>query len=32
MPTLNDIRSTYLDFFNRNGHQVVPSLAAGAAK
>ena len=25
MPTLNDIRSTYLDFFNRNGHQVVPS-------
>ncbi|MEO8244836.1 MAG: alanine--tRNA ligase [bacterium] len=25
MPTLNDIRSTYLDFFARNGHKVVDS-------
>ena len=25
MPSLNDIRSTYLDFFARNGHQVVAS-------
>ncbi|WP_028028223.1 alanine--tRNA ligase [Gemmobacter nectariphilus] len=25
MPSLNDIRSTFLDFFARNGHQVVPS-------
>ena len=25
MPTLNDIRSTYLDFFQRNGHKVVDS-------
>ena len=25
MPTLNDIRSTYLDFFARNGHKVVES-------
>jgi alanyl-tRNA synthetase len=25
MPSLNDIRSTFLDYFNRNGHQVVDS-------
>ncbi|MDQ1847949.1 alanine--tRNA ligase [Gemmobacter fulvus] len=25
MPSLNDIRSTYLDFFKRNGHTVVES-------
>ncbi|MEI4470660.1 alanine--tRNA ligase [Frigidibacter sp. MR17.24] len=25
MPSLNDIRSTYLDFFQRNGHRVVDS-------
>ena len=25
MPTLNDIRSTFLDYFARNGHTVVPS-------
>ena len=25
MPSLNDIRTTFLDFFARNGHQVVPS-------
>ncbi|QUS35396.1 alanine--tRNA ligase [Falsirhodobacter algicola] len=25
MPSLNDIRSTFLDFFARNGHTVVPS-------
>ncbi|MEI4486432.1 alanine--tRNA ligase [Frigidibacter sp. MR17.14] len=25
MPSLNDIRSTYLDFFQRNGHRVVES-------
>ncbi|WP_126978620.1 alanine--tRNA ligase [Frigidibacter oleivorans] len=25
MPSLNDIRSTYLDFFRRNGHRVVDS-------
>ena len=25
MPTLNDIRSTFLDFFARNGHKVVES-------
>jgi alanyl-tRNA synthetase len=25
MPSLNDIRSTFLDYFNRNGHRVVPS-------
>ena len=25
MPSLNDIRSTFLDFFKRNGHQVVDS-------
>ncbi|MDR9394969.1 MAG: alanine--tRNA ligase [Roseovarius sp.] len=25
MPTLNEIRSTFLDFFERNGHEVVPS-------
>ena len=25
MPSLNDIRSTYLDFFKRNGHTVVDS-------
>ncbi|MDH2325953.1 alanine--tRNA ligase [Cereibacter sp. SYSU M97828] len=25
MPSLNDIRSTFLDFFARNGHRVVPS-------
>ncbi|TKW65721.1 MAG: alanine--tRNA ligase [Paracoccus denitrificans] len=25
MPSLNDIRSTYLDFFKRNGHEVVAS-------
>ena len=25
MPTLNDIRSTFLDFFARNGHKVVDS-------
>ena len=25
MPSLNDIRSTFLDFFRRNGHQVVDS-------
>ncbi|MCC1482223.1 alanine--tRNA ligase [Roseibaca sp. Y0-43] len=25
MPSLNDIRSTFLDFFARNGHQVVDS-------
>jgi len=25
MPSLNDIRSTYLDFFARNGHKVVES-------
>ena len=25
MPSLNDIRSTYLDFFARNGHRKVDS-------
>jgi alanyl-tRNA synthetase len=25
MPSLNDIRSTFLDYFNRNGHRVVQS-------
>ncbi|MFN3938746.1 MAG: alanine--tRNA ligase [Gemmobacter sp.] len=25
MPSLNDIRSTFLDYFARNGHRVVPS-------
>ena len=25
MPTLNEIRSTFLDFFDRNGHEVVDS-------
>ena len=25
MPTLNDIRSTFLSFFERNGHRVVDS-------
>ncbi|MFD1882787.1 alanine--tRNA ligase [Paracoccus pacificus] len=25
MPSLNDIRSTFLDFYDRNGHQVVES-------
>jgi len=25
MPSLNDIRSTFLDYFRRNGHEVVPS-------
>ncbi|WP_136682075.1 alanine--tRNA ligase [Falsirhodobacter xinxiangensis] len=25
MPSLNDIRSTFLDFYARNGHKVVPS-------
>ncbi len=25
MPSLNDIRSTFLDYFQENGHQVVPS-------
>ncbi len=25
MPSLNDIRSTFLDYFGRNGHAVVPS-------
>ncbi|MEM9497752.1 MAG: alanine--tRNA ligase [Pseudomonadota bacterium] len=25
MPTLNEIRSTFLGFFERNGHEVVPS-------
>ena len=25
MPTLNDIRSTFLDYFAKNGHEVVPS-------
>ncbi|WP_413872393.1 alanine--tRNA ligase [Albidovulum sp.] len=25
MPSLNDIRSTFLDYFRRNGHRVVPS-------
>jgi alanyl-tRNA synthetase len=25
MPTLNEIRSTFLSFFERNGHRVVPS-------
>ncbi|MCD1616894.1 alanine--tRNA ligase [Salipiger marinus] len=25
MPTLNDIRSTFLDYFARQGHEVVPS-------
>ena len=25
MPSLNDIRSTFLDYFNRNGHRVVES-------
>jgi len=25
MPTLNEIRSTFLNFFERNGHEVVPS-------
>ena len=25
MASLNDIRSTYLDFFQRNGHRVVDS-------
>ncbi len=25
MPSLNDIRSTYLDYFARQGHRVVPS-------
>ncbi|PZQ99509.1 MAG: alanine--tRNA ligase [Cereibacter sphaeroides] len=25
MPSLNDIRSTFLDFYARNGHRVVPS-------
>ena len=25
MPTLNDIRSTFLNYFNRQGHRVLPS-------
>jgi alanyl-tRNA synthetase len=25
MPTLNDIRSTFLNYFEKNGHQIVPS-------
>ena len=25
MPSLNDVRSTFLDFFGRNGHAVLPS-------
>lgn len=25
MPTLNDIRSTFLNYFAKNGHQIVPS-------
>ncbi|PPB81249.1 alanyl-tRNA synthetase [Albidovulum inexpectatum] len=25
MPSLNDIRSTFLDYFRRNGHEIVPS-------
>ncbi len=25
MPTVNDIRSTFLDYFRRHGHEVVPS-------
>lgn len=25
MPTLNDIRSTFLNFFEKQGHQIVPS-------
>ena len=25
MPSLNDIRSTFLDYFQKNGHQVVDS-------
>ncbi|MBF9029652.1 alanine--tRNA ligase [Rhodobacterales bacterium HKCCE3408] len=25
MPSLNDIRSTFLDYFGRNGHEIVPS-------
>jgi len=25
MPSLNDIRSTFLDYYARNGHEVVPS-------
>ena len=25
MPTLNDIRSTFLDFYARQGHKVLPS-------
>ncbi|MFT3689738.1 alanine--tRNA ligase [Paenirhodobacter sp.] len=25
MPSLNDIRSTFLNFFERNGHRIVPS-------
>ena len=25
MPTLNDIRSTFLNYFEKQGHQIVPS-------
>ena len=25
MPTLNEIRSTFLNYFAKNGHEVVPS-------
>ena len=25
MTTVNQVRSTFLDFFRRNGHEVVPS-------
>ena len=32
MASLNDIRSTFLDYFARNDHRVVPSLAARAAQ
>ncbi len=32
MPSLNEIRSTYLNFFEKNGHRVVDSSPAGPAQ
>ena len=32
MPTANEIRTTFLEYFRRHGHEVVRVLAAGAAQ
>ena len=32
MRTVNDIRSTFLDYFEKQGHAVLPSSPLGAAK